>query len=568
VVVSDGVPPPDFDEMQRLAYLTDAHVDCWTAWGQYHNARERQEMAPARSARIMGFGGEYIRRPFRPKRGYSGLAAAIQDNGWVRCFSFAEAGAIAGMSEQEWRRHVEAKVEQYPERTPAGEVKRLHFDYHALVGAGEDRRRLFTWTVQPLSSAGLTVTRLNRLAATAAGVLLWACAAQATEVKFSTETTSGEGRGGNIKLGSLTMGFGLRASATWDDNVKRSADPESSLVLSQTLTNRVEWPVSPHVYIGTSVGLKHTEAIVGETDEGFDVSGLANEAVVEATAVSDLSDVTRLAFEDILAHDLDSLEVQERDNAENFSVWRNTASVLCTTEVTPRVTLSISPSRVDQWAAQSEHDDVNSTAHRAKASLAWRINPAIALKPYVSSQQTSFWQGDQRKTWRYDAGVGLELEVTECTRLAASVGYEELRLQSGGSAAAGEDSRSGGPALALGLGTRLTEHIVQDLFLSFQREDDYGAEATFSENTALSYGLHWRVHPDWSVGSRFQWQSESESSTIGENADIFATSIAAVWRCSSLARVTCSYEHTVKDSDQPLRGYRRNACVINLYYTF
>jgi asparagine synthase (glutamine-hydrolysing) len=141
----------DIDLARHLTYLTDCMVNYWTTYRCYLDALERGKSLQTPIARFMGFGGEFIRHPFRPKTGYSDLLEMLQDNAFTSFLAIDAACSVLGLRRSDFFENLKAEISAFPESTTADKVKHLYFEYYnKMVNGGENRHRLFGWTVQPL----------------------------------------------------------------------------------------------------------------------------------------------------------------------------------------------------------------------------------------------------------------------------------------------------------------------------------------------------------------------------------------------------------------------------------
>ena len=141
----------DYNDIERLAYATDCMVNGWTALTSWQDSSVKRRMLDGKVASFMGFGGEFIRHPFLPARGFHTLSALFRANVLKAPLQADWASFLAGLSAEDFAGRLESYFESFPEQTLAGKLKRLYFQYYSiLVTAGEDRTRRFFWTVQPL----------------------------------------------------------------------------------------------------------------------------------------------------------------------------------------------------------------------------------------------------------------------------------------------------------------------------------------------------------------------------------------------------------------------------------
>lgn len=145
-------PVDDLNEVRNITYVIDCMADAYSAVASYHDLLERKKRLSGPEARFMGFGGEFIRHPFRLRRHYRNLIEMLMDGAYAPSISGyldpSLACAITKLGRQDFLKNLECEMGKFPEREDADKVKHLLFNY-IKVGAGEDRHRLFSWTIQP-----------------------------------------------------------------------------------------------------------------------------------------------------------------------------------------------------------------------------------------------------------------------------------------------------------------------------------------------------------------------------------------------------------------------------------
>jgi asparagine synthetase B (glutamine-hydrolysing) len=155
-----------YPDMKRITYTTDCTVNAWTALSRYNSSLQRTKQVKPVSVRFMGFGGEFIRHPYRARRGYKTITDMLRDGYFVRCMDIKTACSVLNVDEEAFYGELEAYFSRYPERTLRDKVKHLYFEYYNnLVNAGENRHRLHFWTVQPLWSKDLLAFEMKRIPA-------------------------------------------------------------------------------------------------------------------------------------------------------------------------------------------------------------------------------------------------------------------------------------------------------------------------------------------------------------------------------------------------------------------
>ena len=144
-------PVDDFNVVHNITYITDCMVNAYTAVSSYYDDLEREKSLTEPAAHFMGFGGEFIRHPYRPGRHYRNLSKMLEHDNYTYYIEASPACAMTKLHWQDFVDNLEYEVAHFPEKDERDLVKHLYFQYYRkMVGAGEDRHRLFAWTMQPL----------------------------------------------------------------------------------------------------------------------------------------------------------------------------------------------------------------------------------------------------------------------------------------------------------------------------------------------------------------------------------------------------------------------------------
>jgi hypothetical protein len=159
-------PPPSLESpiLQDLVFEIDGTVNVDTALGSYFLARARRERISGRTARFMGFGGEFIRHPYASHWGYASLDRALVDEVYTRYVPLGDACSLLDIGIDDLQTQFASVISGFPESTKNDQVKRLYFTYYTgLVNAGEDRHRRLFWTVSPLWSDAFVDLALRQI---------------------------------------------------------------------------------------------------------------------------------------------------------------------------------------------------------------------------------------------------------------------------------------------------------------------------------------------------------------------------------------------------------------------
>lgn len=146
-------------EDDELLFKTSGLINCYTNSICYNDLKAMYSIFPDRVL-FGGFGGEFFRHPY-----YNTIRSVnYYINNIVNPFSSFDLFKNEQQADNDIINHVLGK---YSENTKEGLLKHLYFEYYKnyVVGAGEERYRLYYWTVQPLMSR-LSVELFTKLHST------------------------------------------------------------------------------------------------------------------------------------------------------------------------------------------------------------------------------------------------------------------------------------------------------------------------------------------------------------------------------------------------------------------
>ncbi len=145
-----------------LMFRTGNGVNIYTASLCYNdNLFLKRELLQGRDAVFGGLGGEFIRHPYHPlpmgPYAYLTLFCATLP---VRNLL-----PVFRVEPSHFRKYLGTTLQGFKEKRGEAAYRSLYFEYYRnyIVGAGEDRMRMFAWTVHPLMAAGFMRTIRKRV---------------------------------------------------------------------------------------------------------------------------------------------------------------------------------------------------------------------------------------------------------------------------------------------------------------------------------------------------------------------------------------------------------------------
>jgi hypothetical protein len=146
----------DINDMSRITFLTGCTVNAVTNLACYLDNIERKNIEKSPAVKFQGFGGDFIRHPYRHIKGYRSLTSLFKNNFLINGINFKEAEKLLNIDNSNIINHFTQIENRYPEHNVEDRVKHFYFDYYnGLVYSGEDRARMHFWTIQPMMAHNL-----------------------------------------------------------------------------------------------------------------------------------------------------------------------------------------------------------------------------------------------------------------------------------------------------------------------------------------------------------------------------------------------------------------------------
>lgn len=144
--------------VQDILYITDGFLYGYAAASGYQNRKHLRNQFKEPIANFMGFGGEFLRHPKKFKPFHKTMLDVIIIDSFPLYISqtiIKSSCRCLGVEEKEifdfWTKFYNST---YKESRMEDKVAHYYFDYYNLyVGQGEDRARIYVWTVNPMMSS-------------------------------------------------------------------------------------------------------------------------------------------------------------------------------------------------------------------------------------------------------------------------------------------------------------------------------------------------------------------------------------------------------------------------------
>ena len=160
-------PVENLDELRRVTFAVDGLVNAWLAVSYFHDELEHDKTISGVYGHFMGLGGEFIRQIFQPKSFYRDVTAMLADDAITRFGSIDQACLLMKIERGAFEQNLASTVAKLPETDPWDQLRHLYFDrYRTFDNCGENRHRLFHWTVTPYMAGSVFAFATKHIPAT------------------------------------------------------------------------------------------------------------------------------------------------------------------------------------------------------------------------------------------------------------------------------------------------------------------------------------------------------------------------------------------------------------------
>ena len=154
----------DINAMSRITFLTGCTINAVTNLACYYDNIERKKIETSPAVKFQGFGGDFIRHPYRHINGYRSLTSMLKGNFLIEGVNFKEAENLLNINHSKIIDHFTQIEDRYPEHNVKDKVKHFYFDYYnGLVYSGEERARIHFWTIEPMMAHELLSLSLHHI---------------------------------------------------------------------------------------------------------------------------------------------------------------------------------------------------------------------------------------------------------------------------------------------------------------------------------------------------------------------------------------------------------------------
>ena len=401
-----------------------------------------------------------------------------------------------------------------------------------------------------------------------------------TQIEFRSREMQPQTSDYNFKVGNLALDLRYAIGVIYDDNTNRSStrdNREEGTKIGNALTINVDWPLNPHLYIQTGLRVGYVFFAGGDGTDGFVVSGTEGDIAGKIAFDAKVGKNGLVTLEEKLTRSVDTVEINRVDNAEDFSLWRNTLSLQYQNQLSRYMNLAGKAAWRETWSADSDFEFRDNSAYIFDGIVLSQVNSQLQAGPFVRFVRHEYHERDRagfrhNDTDNFEAGVNVRYQISASTLASLSVAYQELFVDEDASNTPvgvpiinDEDE---GVSVAFNLYDRLSDFVNHHLSVSYRRNPGTSPTINFSEDILTSYNIIWQFIRDWELIGQFTWLKTNESSRAGEIADIFINLAGLRYHISPKSNVSLDYRRSEKFSNVRGRDYERDEIRFLFAYDF
>lgn len=386
----------------------------------------------------------------------------------------------------------------------------------------------------------------------------------------------------NIRLfENLRLDFSGSMTLLYDDNINTSKDnEEEGWALIPRLRMALDWPVTPHIKIGSGMSVGFRKWISGDGDDNWILTedGGISTGISADFFIGD--GVLRLSNQ--FRRDADTLELlRTSESGDDYARNINVLSARYSVDLTPYISLIVKGTHENTWVSPDEYEYQDNVRNTFLINTPYRINRDLRLGPYVRWEHIEYEDSDEL-AWLPALGTFVPREKADRTTPEAGISFlyqpEDLLLTAEGSIGyEWMDVDEPDPRIndeEDGVTGDLAVHYPSSEFTTHTLRVSHGRKqaitslfANYSKDTRYTYAISSNIMPDVTVNGDISYLDTRESD-YGESADIYRIGVGTGYQFSRKLRGSVRYEYVTKDSDRETSEYDRNQVRLTLNYDF
>jgi len=381
-----------------------------------------------------------------------------------------------------------------------------------------------------------------------------------------------------LRWGPLQFAVGLSYALEFDDNVNASeVDPDSDIGNRFGINLSTLWPITERSRLGFGVGLSYLKYVQDSDQDRFDLS--PDTALAYDLQAKDFL----FTFYDRASYSQDVGSEPAVSGTTEYPQFENTAG-LRISWVPNEWVYSVGYSHNNFISSDEEFSEQSRSAEQLFGRVAYRFAPRTQAGIEATGALTDYTETNREST-TFSLGPFIDWQATEAIRLTARGGYVYYSFETTAiytnvpvfPTTVVTNNRSDTVSsyyVGLTAEHQLTRHITHGVSAVRQIRAGVNEGGDYVQDNTVSYNLGWAFHRNirastsvsyiWGIESLFTLEGEADEEEFRQ----FDFGAALSWSITQKLTSDLGYTLTVRESNLPLRGYRRNLVSLGLRYRF
>lgn len=400
--------------------------------------------------------------------------------------------------------------------------------------------------------------------------MIFVAPASATTMTLSGEPVSPAADYNFLLFENLRLSMTGEVVAAYDDNLDQEEDDEEeSFYLVPRLQLAIDWPITPHIKLGSGVSVGYRHYVTGDTT-GDDEIIVGMQDLSTAFAAKIFVGNGTIRLRDQFSREVETFRLLG-DDSEDSVLSTNTISAKYSVPLNPYINFSTEYVHQNVWTNTSEFEYRDHVRDSIDVAALWQVNPQFQLGPYTRYETIDygdfdhFFFGAVNDRDLPEAGLTFLYRREAGFTLQGSLGYQDMDIDTDDPFITEEDDGLVGRASCAFSTSRFTDHVFS---ISHDRNQALiSPNVNYSEETRYRYAIASNIMPEITLHGDVSYININESD-LGENADLYQFGLGTSYRFTPKATVRFRYEFTTKDSDREISEFDRNRYTVRFIYDF
>ncbi len=365
----------------------------------------------------------------------------------------------------------------------------------------------------------------------------------------------------NLLAGPVRFRFSLTTGVEYNDNINLAeTHPQSDVIIRPQFNIDAIWPVTQLNTLKLDLGLGYSFYI--------DHSSADTNGVIIAPGSQLSFDIFvqdfRINLHDRFSLQQDPVAELQLSNVVDYGRFENTAGVSVLWDLNKAV-LTFGYDHYTYVSTTSTFSYLNRNAEELTLSAYFALTSTTGAGLESSAVYNYYDEDVLNNSVGFTVGPFIETQITNYLKLRASVGYQFINFDSGGSV---DDASNGNDYYAnLLLSHRINAAISQTLAAG--HESQLGVDSNFVELNYVRHTATWNIINGVLLSTELFYEDGDDSGGLfSEHIQRYGGAATFGYQLTPHVTLGLRYQYTQKQSDQPGRDYKQNRVAVDGTYSF